>query len=157
MQKYQQKTLYYEINISYDNSLFNKKYILCHYLISNPQDIYPFEKNHLKQDINLWKKYNDDSIIYFIGHLHQSFDVNEVDGIFGDTIEDTGALINIEIVESVGCTKDEYTSYTIIEISKNIRFEKRKLKYNRDKFINTMINDEFPDKENILNLYVVNS
>ena len=43
--------LYYEINISYDNSLFNKKYILCHYLINNPQDIYPFEKNHLKQDI----------------------------------------------------------------------------------------------------------
>lgn len=149
--------LYYEINISYDNSLFNKKYILCHYLISNPQDIYPFEKNYLKQDINLWKKYNDDSIIYFIGHFHQSFDVIEVDGIFGDTIKDTGALTNIEIVESVGCTKDEYTSYTIIEISKNIRFEKRKLKYNRDKFINKMINDEFPDKENILNLYVVNS
>ena len=111
----------------------------------------------MKQDINLWKTYNDDSIIYFIGHFHQSFDVIEVDGIFGDTIEDTGALTNIEIVESVGCTKDEYTSYTIIEISKNIRFEKRKLKYNRDKFINKMINDEFPDKENILNLYVVNS
>lgn len=41
-----------------------------------------------KNDINLWKKYNDDKITYFIGYLHNSFDVNEVDGILGDYIED---------------------------------------------------------------------
>lgn len=36
----------------------------------------------------IWKKYNDDNITYFIGHLHESFDVNKVGGISGDYIED---------------------------------------------------------------------
>ena len=58
--------LYYEIDINYDDSSFNKKYILCHYLFENEKNIYPFEKNVLKEDINLWKKYNSDFIIYFI-------------------------------------------------------------------------------------------
>ena len=142
--------LYYETNINYDNSKLNKKFVFCYYLINNPKDIYPFEKNNLRNDVNLWKKYNNDSITYFIGHLHQSFDINEVDGISEDFIEDTGALTNIEIVESAGCTKDEYTCYFIIEIAKSIKFEKRKIKYNRDKFINKLMSTKFPNKKNIL-------
>lgn len=145
--------LYYDINIEYEDSKFNKKYVLCHYLLEKEKDIYPFEKNNLKKDINLWKKYNDDTITYFIGHLHQSFDINEVDGISLDFIEDDGTLTNIEIVESAGCTKDEYTSYTIIEISKNSKFQSRKIKYNREKFINKVINTEFPDKKNIIKYF----
>lgn len=145
--------LYYDINISYDDSKFNKKYVLCHYLFENDKSIYPFEKNYLKKDINLWKKYNNDSIMYFIGHLHQSFDINEVDGISFDLIEDLGTLTNIEIVESAGCTKDEYTSYTIIEISKTISFRRQKIKYDRDKFIDKVMNANFPDKENILKYF----
>ena len=142
--------LYYETNINYDNSKLNKKFVFCYYLINNPKDIYPFEKNNLRNDVNLWKKYNNDSITYFIGHLHQSFDINEVDGISEDFIEDTGALTNIEIVESAGCTKDEYTCYFIIEIAKSIKFEKRKIKYNRDKLINKLMSTKFPNKKNIL-------
>ena len=91
--------------------------------------------------------------MYFIGHLHQSFDINEVDGISFDLIEDLGTLTNIKIVESAGCTKDEYTSYTIIEISKNTSFRKQKLKYDRDKFINKVMNTTFPDKKNILKYF----
>lgn len=120
--------------------IFNKKYILCHYLINNEKDIYPFEKSNFKNDINLWKKYNDDKITYFIGHLHNSFDVNEVDGILGDYIEDDGTLVNIEVIDSAGCTKDEYTSYIILEISKVIKWQKRKIKYDREKFISKLLN-----------------
>lgn len=69
------------VNINYDDSVFNKKYILCHYLINDEKDIYLFEKRNLRKNIDLWKKYNNDSIIYFVGHLHNSFNVNEVDGI----------------------------------------------------------------------------
>lgn len=142
--------LHYDINISYNDSKFNKKYVLCHYLFENETDIYPFEKNHLKKDINLWKKYNNDSITYFIGHLHQSFNINEVDGISADLIEDDGTLTNIEIVESAGCSKDEYASYTILELSKNLRFRRQKIKYDRNKFINKVMKTNFPDKKNIL-------
>ena len=145
--------LRYEINVEYEESKFSKKYVLCHYLINNEKDIYPFEKNHLKRDINLWKKYNDDNIIYFIGHLHDSFNINEVEGILGDIIEDEGTLTNIEVVDSAGCTKDEYTSYMILEISKNIKYQRRKIKYNREKFINKVLDTEFPDKNNILKYF----
>lgn len=93
-----------------------------------------------KNDINLWKKYNDDKITYFIGYLHNSFDVNEVDGILGDYIEDDGTLVNIEVIDSAGCTKDGYTSYVILEISKVIKWQKRKIKYDREKFINKLLN-----------------
>ena len=48
--------LYYNINIDYDDSKFNKKYILCHYLFENENYIYPFENTNLKENINLWKK-----------------------------------------------------------------------------------------------------
>lgn len=132
--------LYYQINIGYEDLKFNKKYVLCHYLINNEKDIYPFEKSNLKNDINLWKKYNDDKITYFIGHLHNLFNVNEVDGIIGDYIEDDGTLVNIEVIDSAGCTKDEYTSYVILEISKVIKWQKRKIKYDREKFISKLLN-----------------
>lgn len=145
--------LYYDVNISYDDPKFNRKYVLCHYLINDEKDIYPFEKNHLKNDINLWKKFNNDYITYFIGHLHESLNINEVDGISFDLIEDLGKLTNINIVKSAGCTKDEYTFYTIIEISKNIHFRGQKIKYDRDKFINKIMNIEFPDKKNILKYF----
>lgn len=145
--------LYYDINIEYNDSKFNKKYVLCHYLFDNEKDIYPFEKNHLKKDVNLWKKYNDDNITYFIGHLHNSFNINEVEGIKGDYIENDGTLTNIEIVDSAGCTKDEYTSYIIIEISKNSKYQRRKIKYNRNKFINKVKSVNFPDKKNILKYF----
>lgn len=127
--------LYYDINIEYEDKKFNKKYILCHYLIDNEKNIYPFELNNLKDDINLWKKYNDDKITYFIGHLHNSFDINEVDGIKGDYILEDKTLTNIEIVDSAECTKDEYTFYVILEISKSIKYQKRKIKYDRKKFV----------------------
>lgn len=145
--------LYYEVNISYDDEKFNKKCILCHYLINNEDDIYPFEKDDLRRDINLWKKYNDDNITYFIGHLHESFDVNEVCGISGDYIEDDGTLTNIVIVDSCGCRKDEYTSYMILEVSKSIKYQKRTIKYDRDKFINKVLSHDFPDKKHILKYF----
>lgn len=44
-----------------------------------------------------------------------------VDGILGDYIEDDGTLVNIEVIDSARCTKDGYTSYVILEISKVIK------------------------------------
>lgn len=35
-----------------------------------------YEKHGDGYSIDLWKKYNNDGIIYFVGHLHNSFNVN---------------------------------------------------------------------------------
>ena len=140
--------LYYEINIDYNGT--NKRIVLCHYLIKDEKLDQPFEESNLKKDVNLWIKYNNPNIIYIIGHLHKSFNVNEVEGISGDYIEQTGELTNIEVVDSAGCSYDEYVSYMILEIDSSIKFERIKVKYDRDTLLNKINNIDFPDKKNIM-------
>ena len=145
--------LYYQINIDYDEKIPNKKIILCHYLIKNEKLEQPFEENHLKKDINLWIKYNNEDITYIIGHLHKSFDINDVDGISGDYIEKIGKLTNIEIVDSAGCSYNEYVSYMILEIDKSIKYERIKVKFDRDAFVDKLDKTDFPDKKNIMKYF----
>lgn len=145
--------LYYQINIDYDEKVPNKKIILCHYLIKNEKLEQPFEENHLKKDINLWIKYNNEDITYIIGHLHKSFDINDVDGISGDYIEKIGKLTNIEIVDSAGCSYNEYVSYMILEIDKSIKYERIKVKFDRDAFVDKLDKTDFPDKKNIMKYF----
>ena len=145
--------LYYAINVDYENKKFNKEIILSHYLIEDGNKDNPFEKNHLKKDINLWIKYNSSNKIYIIGHLHKSFNINEVEGITGDYIESIDKLTNIEIVDSAGCTYDEYVSYMILEINKDISIKRIKVKFDRKNFIDKIINLDFPDKKNILKYF----
>ena len=145
--------LYYTIKVDYENKKFNKEIILSHYLIEDGDKDNPFEKNHLKKDINLWIKYNSSNKIYIIGHLHKSFNINEVEGITGDYIESIDKLTNIEIVDSAGCTYDEYVSYMILEINKDISIKRIKVKFDRKNFIDKIINLDFPDKKNILKYF----
>lgn len=145
--------LYYEINIDYDRKISNKKIVLCHYLINDEKLNQPFEEKHLKKDVNLWIKYNDPNITYVIGHLHKSFNINEVDGIFGDYIEEIGKLTNIEIVDSAGCSYDKYVSYMILEIDKSIKFERIKVEFDRDTFVNKLNKTDFPSKKNIMKYF----
>lgn len=139
--------LYYECNIEYENNIKPKKIIFCHYLLNDIKKDFPFEKNHLKDDINLWIKYNDENIFYVIGHLHKSFNENEVVGISGDYIEKIGALTNINIVDSAGCTKDNNTSYLLIQIENSIKFKKIQIKYDRIKFEEKLNNKNYPGKD----------
>lgn len=142
--------LFYEINIDYNNKIYNKKIILCHYLICDEKAKQPFEKSNLKKEIDLWIKYNNTNILYIVGHLHKSFDANEVNGINGDYIQEINQLPNIEIVDSAGCSYDDFVSYLLIEIDKSIKLQKIKVKFDRKKFIEKVINTNFPDKKNIL-------
>lgn len=145
--------LFYEIIIDYDGKIDSKKFVLCHYLIADEKAQYPFEKSNLKNEIDLWIKYNNPDITYIIGYLHKSFDPNEVEGIEGDYIEELQTLPNIEIVNSAGCSPDEYVSYLLIEIDKSIIFKNIKVKFDRKKFIEKITNTDFPDKKNILKCF----
>ena len=145
--------LKYEYEIMYDNNIPNKKIVFSHYLINDINADNPFEKNHLKNDINLWIKYNAPNIFYVVGHLHKSFDVNEVDGIFGDYIEEIYELPNIEIVDSAGCSYNDEVSYMTIEIAKGLSFRSIKVKFDRESFEKKIYNSKFPDKNNILKYF----
>lgn len=145
--------LFYEIKIDYEEPIFNKKIILCHYLINDINGKQPFEKNHLKKDVSLFVKYFDENTMYLIGHLHKKFNYDEVDGIFNNYIKEIEQIPNIEIVESVGCSYDNNASYTILEIDKSISFTNINVEYDRESFINDIINTDFPDKKNILKYF----
>ena len=136
--------LYYECNISYNNIIKNKKIIFSHYLLEDTSKLYPFEKNNLKNDVNLWIKYNNEDITYIVGHLHKSFNENEVDGISEDYIEAIDKLTNIIVLDSGGCTIDNNTSYMLIDINKSLKFSKINLTYDYNKFINKELEKEFP-------------
>ena len=145
--------LYYELTVDYDGKAEPYKIVLCHYLINDEKKKNPFESNHLKDDVNLWIKYNADRIEYVIGHLHKSFNENEVDGISEDYIEAIDELTNIDIVDSLGCSYDDYASYLIIDISKGISYKREKVKYDRDTFIDKMMNTDIPDKKYIMKTF----
>ena len=70
----------------------------------------------------------------FIGHSHDAFQINN-DGLF-------------TCVGSSGCTKDNKTFYTILEIiDKSVRITKKELEYNRKEFEKIMKQSDYPDIE----------
>ena len=115
-----------------------EKYTVCfeHFILKdNSNDTYPFADLSIINDIgdNIIKQINAD--ITFIGHEHNSFEINMND----KRIIDVG---------SSGCTKDDNTFYTLLTIDNDIiKIEKIKLKYNRKEFEDTLGNISFPDKE----------
>lgn len=143
--------LYYELNIKNSENI-NKKIILAHYLIKDETLTQPFEKNHLKRDINLWIKYNNKDTIYVLGHVHNSFDINQIEWINND-LKEANELANIKIVASAGCSKDNYVYYAIIEIDKDFSFENIKVNFDRETFVNKIVSTNFPDKENIKKIF----
>ena len=144
---------YYECTIKYDENILDKKIIFSHYLIKDRNLDYPFEKEHLKEGINLWKKYFDFTKTYIVGHLHKSFDENEVEGIKDDYIEDIDQLPNIIVLDSSGCTGNDETSYMIVTVKKSIEFKIIKIKYDRKTFESKIKKQDFPNKTEILNSF----
>lgn len=145
--------LYYTTEIKFDNKSLNQKIIYSHYLIKDINMIKPFEEANLKDDIKLWIKYNNPNRTYIVGHLHKSFNENEVDGISGDYIEELEELTNIMVLDSAGCTTNNETSYMLIEIGKTRTFKVQKVKYNRKKFLETVRNTDYPDKKKIMKYF----
>ena len=66
---------------------------------------------------------------------------------------DSFELTNIEVVDSAGCSYNEYVSYMILEIDKSIKFERIKVKFNRDNFVDKLNKTNFPDKKNIMKYF----
>jgi len=107
-----------------------------------------------ESEITVFKGFVEEDIVKIIYIYEKNpFNINEVEGITGDYIESIDKLTNIEIVDSAGCTYDEYVSYMILEINKDISIKRIKVKFDRKKFIDKIMNLDFPDKNNILKYF----
>ena len=75
------------------------------------------------------------SNITFIGHEHKSFDKYILDKRLID-------------VGSSGCVKNDITFYTILDTNK-MEISKKFIKFDREAFVNSFKNIEYPEKEEI--------
>lgn len=124
-----------------EENINNKKIIFEHFLLND--NLYPFEHYKISNDEHLilekLKLLNADFI--FIGHEHNEFKIEE----------DNKMIID---VGSSGCTKDNKTFYTILELEdNNVNIEKKVITYDRSKFEETMKNIEYPEKEFISKIF----
>lgn len=138
--------LYYEYDMSNDG-LPGQKLLFSHFLIENEKAPYPFEELKLRYDIDQWLKNNDNYNRIFLGHEHESYSEDIVEGVNGDFEKATGYLSNIWLVGSAGCTKNDITSYTTIEIDNHITIKRVNIKYDRETFLNKLKSTDYPDKE----------
>lgn len=127
--------------LSIEKEIFNKKLLFEHFLIKD-KDNYPFypiditRKSNIKEIIN-----NTPNDYIFIGHNHKPFEL---------TINNK----NIVCLGSSGCTKDNITKYTIINITdKELTITSKHLPYNKDKFTNELLSVDYPCKQELSKIF----
>ena len=93
-------------------------------------------KPNIKEIIN-----NTPNDYIFIGHNHKPFEL---------TINNK----NIVCLGSSGCTKDNITKYTIINITdKEFTITSKHLPYNKDKFTNELLSVDYPCKQELSKIF----
>ncbi len=122
--------LFYEIKLK-----DGKKILFEHFLIKDYNEPYPFEDNNLKTDVSLWYKYKKEYEYIFIGHEHEILDRPDS---------------NLWIVGSAGCTKDNITSYTSLEIGNTFSIKRIYINYDRKGFEEEIKKIDYPNKEHII-------
>lgn len=110
----------------------------CHYFIKNPDLVYPYYsigdiKRMNDEDLN--NIVNTDYIIY--GHDHTGY------------TRKVGEKHLIDVGSS-GCTHNDQTFYTIIEIDDDVKIYKKELTYNRKQFEEKLEHVDYPNKKHIL-------
>lgn len=121
----------------------NIKMLFQHFLIDdNSKDEYPFVDLSIVKDDRVSEQFDKiDTKYMFIGHEHKSFEVE----LNNKKLFDAG---------SSGCRKDDKTFYTIITIENDVvNIEKKYLIYDRDQFVSTVKNIEYPDREIISKIF----
>lgn len=132
-----------ECELKYKIFESNLKICFQHFFIdSNSDGQYPFYGIKILKDGEVNKILeNNEFDINFYGHEHKGFEINDKN------------KINIGIGSS-GCTKDGNTFYTILEIdNNNFSVDKRYIKYDRELFENKIINSNYPEVENISEIF----
>ena len=113
---------------------------LTHFLIKDKTQLLPFYPlNILKEDYDyLIDEYGADYI--FIGHKHMTFKEK---------------INNTEFIDigSCGARRNENTSYYILELKNEIKYEEKVICYDRESFLDSMEKIEYPDKDMIKRIF----
>lgn len=115
-------------------------FAFMHYARKNDRFIYINEDRTVQRLNEMFS--NIDADVIFYGHEH---DLKQ-QKLLGKSI--------YICVGSSGCTEDEYTYYTLLDIENGqYNIEKVDLKYDREKFIDTFENLDYPDKDFISKIF----
>lgn len=117
-------------DLTYEIKTLNGKKILFeHFLIKDISELYPYEDNTLETDLSLWYKYKNEYEYIIIGHEHKI--LSEPNS-------------NLWIVGSAGCTKDNITTYTSLEIGDTLSISRVFINYDRFKFEKEINKRDYP-------------
>lgn len=118
-----------------------KTFAFQHFLLARKRSLFPFEEMP-EVKMNGPEKYISlqNTNYTFIGHEHRPFSVNKENKHIID-------------VGSSGCTKDNKTYYTILEINKDITITKRELTFDRQRLIDDIKNTMYPDREFLAKIF----
>jgi len=115
-------------------------FVFIHYARKNDKFIYINEERTVEKLDEMFNGMDADVIFY--GHEHD---------LIQKKLEGSSTYI---CVGSSGCSKDEYTYYTILNIEDGkYSIEKVELKYDREKFIETFSMMNYPDKDFISKVF----
>lgn len=125
--------------LSYSLVINNKKYLFIHFFMND--SVYPFEHISIFKTDEYKKIF--DSIDYdycFYGHFHKGrIDKYNNKYFYG--------------IGSSGCVKDNKTYYYIID---NENITKKEIEFDRDLFNEILYSIDYPDKDNISNIFFNN-
>jgi predicted phosphodiesterase len=121
-----------------EKNINNKIMSFQHFLLKDNKDSnYPFRSllllkdNKLEQEL-LITKYD----YMFFGHEHKPFEIEKNNRYF-------------YCVGSSGCTRNNVTSYIILEVDNNIKVIRKEIEYNRKLFEEILNNSDYPEIKNI--------
>lgn len=113
----------------------NKLFCFEHFLINDINSSYPYKKLSIFKSNNPEEEFLKEKYDYiFFGHEHMQIIMEKDNRVFYDG-------------GSSGCTVNDETFYTLIEISDNIKISKQIIKYNRIAYEEDVRNTDIPDKE----------
>jgi len=113
----------------------NKLFCFEHFLLKNISSDYPFKRLSIFKSDNPEEEFLKEKYDYiFFGHEHLQIIMEKNNKIYYDG-------------GSSGCTLNDETFYTIIEISDDIKISKKIVKYNRIAYEEEVRNTDIPDKE----------
>ena len=127
--------------IQHIENINGKTFAFQHFLLAKKRSLFPFEEIQPVK-INGPEKYIDlqDTDYTFIGHEHKPFAVQKDDKHIID-------------VGSSGCTKDNKTYYTILNIADDITITQKELTFDRDRLIEDILKTDYPDREFLAKIF----
>ena len=132
----QQKIFLKKLKLTISLNIDNKNFLFEHFpILSKTNGKYPFEDSQILKDNRIRGKYEHSNFDFiFFGHEH-----NAAKYVVNDK-----KIIN---VGSSGLVKSDETFYTIIDTSEKVFVKKVFVKFDREKFNESIRNVSYPDRE----------